>query len=807
MAGVADRVLGALESSDLIEGPREIVLDLLRDDEDVEGLPDDEAGPIYLSGVDVEGFRGIGPRSTLPLIPGNGLTLVVGANGSGKSSFAEALERAITGSTRRYDRSTADGRENWRNVHHDARTTVSARFQRRNDDGPSTLSVSWASDEGFSDGERIVAGPAQPTEGPAPAWLEEDWADQLELYPPLLPYTELAALVDGKPSELFDQFDRLLGLGVLENADATIGKEVKAAKALLTAAREAKKRAEAVCSESDLEPVQELSTRIAPRSSGDQARAMLNELTERYRSAGHDQALAAYIGLLDVDGDELQRRVDACAARRSILDQLTNDELATVEQTNRLLRQALDLHASAAHADGEPATMPCPVCGVGELDESWRQNAMSAVAAADERLASLNAERNRLDADIASAAEMLVEIQDLSVHPAVPSSGELFQVRERIISGLRAPTGADTLARDVSDLPTLVALCRSEATSHHDAESDAARPAIEALTAWADAVDKAAGAKERRDAHDAARAWLRSQIQVLRGERLEDLAEHAHTVWRHLRTSSSIELGPLTLEGSATRRRLDLTCTTEGKGAMARSVLSQGELHAIALSLFLPRALHADSPFGFLVIDDPVQALDRMKVDGLAEVLEGLAQQRQVVVFTHDDRLPDAVLRLGYDATIIRVERGHGSVVKAEASLGPADRAMRDATTLARDDDLDRDLAARAVAGCCRVAVEARALRKFRRDATERGVSVRQIDEQVEDAGSSLWNRVSLALEGQVVNNMRDRLSSKGGRGRQRADLIGRLNSGGHDKSLRAMADPVRMLEDTRSLLAELLPE
>ncbi|WP_256668704.1 hypothetical protein, partial [Nocardia cyriacigeorgica] len=61
---------------------------------------------------------------------------------------------------------------------------------------------------------------------------------------------------------------------------------------------------------------------------------------------------------------------------------------------------------------------------------------------------------------------------------------------------------------------------------------------------------------------------------------------------------------------------------------------SQGELHALGLSLFLPRATVEDSPFRFVMIDDPVQAMDPAKVDGLARVLATVAWTRQVVVFT-----------------------------------------------------------------------------------------------------------------------------------------------------------------------------
>jgi DNA-binding PucR family transcriptional regulator len=72
--------------------------------------------------------------------------------------------------------------------------------------------------------------------------------------------------------------------------------------------------------------------------------------------------------------------------------------------------------------------------------------------------------------------------------------------------------------------------------------------------------------------------------------------------------------------------------------------MSQGELHSLALSLFFPRATLDESPFRFVVIDDPVQSMDPSKVDGLARVLERAGKQRQVIVFTHDDRLPEALV-------------------------------------------------------------------------------------------------------------------------------------------------------------------
>src|ERR1700752_3521544 len=88
-----------------------------------------EPAHVFLQEIVVEGFRGVGPAARLPFAPGPGLSLVVGRNGSGKSSFAEGLELLLTGTTLRWAERTKVWREGWRNMHHDGRATVLARFR------------------------------------------------------------------------------------------------------------------------------------------------------------------------------------------------------------------------------------------------------------------------------------------------------------------------------------------------------------------------------------------------------------------------------------------------------------------------------------------------------------------------------------------------------------------------------------------------------------------------------------------------------------------------------------------------------
>jgi hypothetical protein len=148
--------------------------------------------------------------------------------------------------------------------------------------------------------------------------------------------------------------------------------------------------------------------------------------------------------------------------------------------------------------------------------------------------------------------------------------------------------------------------------------------------------------------------------------------------------------------------------TVDGTDTSALGVMSQGELHALALALFVPRVTAPESPFRFLLIDDPVQAMDPARVDGLARVLESVAGDRQVVVFTHDDRLPASCRRLGIPAEVVEVSRQTGSRVTATPVRSPAETALSDARALAKTSRLPPELRRQIVPIHCRQALEAK---------------------------------------------------------------------------------------------------
>jgi len=185
--------------------------------------------------------------------------------------------------------------------------------------------------------------------------------------------------------------------------------------------------------------------------------------------------------------------------------------------------------------------------------------------------------------------------------------------------------------------------------------------------------------------------------------------------------------------------------SVDGMEGAALGVMSQGELNSLALSLFMPRATLPESPFRFVVIDDPVQSMDPARVDGLARMLEKAAQTRQVVVFTHDERLARSCRLLGIDAKIVEVTRRPDSVVELRPGQDPVSRYCNDAWAVAKSEDLDPAVKARIVGVFCRLAMEAACTEAVTRRRLANGEDYESI-ETLLDSATGLAQLMALAL-------------------------------------------------------------
>lgn len=224
---------------------------------------------------------------------------------------------------------------------------------------------------------------------------------------------------------------------------------------------------------------------------------------------------------------------------------------------------------------------------------------------------------------------------------------------------------------------------------------------------------------------------------IIRSQRFQPIADQAIGLWASLRLQSNVELTKVELTGARTRRRVDLDVKVDGEDTAALGVVSQGEVNCLALSLFFPRAMLPDSPFRFIVIDDPVQAMDPARVDGLARVFAQISGTRQLIVFTHDDRLPAALHRLQIPHTALQVTRRAGSIVEVRRTVDPVNQYFLDARAVEKDDSLPDGVAARVVPGLCRLGIEAACMEAVRRRRIGRGDAHQAVERELAGAKST----------------------------------------------------------------------
>ncbi|MFQ6391922.1 AAA family ATPase [Nocardia sp. KC 131] len=751
----------------------------------------DDSG-IFLRSIRVRGFRGIGQEATLNLPPGPGLTLVVGRNGSGKSSFAEAAELAFTGGNRRWDGRSAAWREGWRNLHEPDATRIELELLTAGSDSELTIAKEWAPGTNLGAARWTEQRPPAP-----PTDFDADrWSALLELYRPFLSYSELGALVDGKPSDLFDALHQLLGLDELTSAQERIRtrrlelervvRDSRQARLGLVATLESVADSRAVRVAALLRPAQPDLTAIG--------REVFGSADDPSGRAG----LRAIVRLAIPSGAEVEavaRRLEECATV------LARDSTADAEADLRvlgLLSRARD-HVVASGA------CACPVCGRGDLDDAWANDADDSIAALTARVDALATARAELHSAVRAARALPEHVpSELDFDPGYPPTVDTTAVR-RAWSDWAALTSADYTAqlpdrlrcahaRLVDELDLLQQGTRKELSRIDEVWS----PLVPRLVGWLDGARQVAAQSGVLRTVRRAEDWLKSATAGLRGERMAPLETTARWVWHSLRQQSNVELGAIKLQGNAgTARRVLLDVTVDDVDGAALGVMSQGELHALGLSLFLPRATVEQSPFRFVMIDDPVQAMDPAKVDGLARVLAVVAWTRQVIVFTHDERLAEAVRRMELDACVLEVQRRERSVVEIRMASDPVRRYLDDARSLLKTPQLPQAIADELVATCCRSAVEAASLARVRRNLLAEGMDHREVERYVEGAHTT---RAMVALAVMGVSGRVDDLNKHLAReGKWVVDALRDATAGAHVPIERSMRD---LIADTEKFVA-----
>jgi energy-coupling factor transporter ATP-binding protein EcfA2 len=712
----------------------------------------------FLQSIAVEGFRGIGPGRTLELRPGPGLTLVVGRNGSGKSSFAEAFEVLLTGDSLRWKERAAIWREGWRNLHHPT-ACLTATFLIEGERGPCVVSRRWVAEAEFEAADVVAQ-----LHGQAPSDLASlGWTAALQTHRPFLSYNELGSLLDEGPSKLYDALSSILGLEDLVGAQRALQEARRSREKAWNDASEARDRLLQGLREVDDARARQV-TAALERSEWDLA-AVEAVLGGSAPGGSGMAALDVLQGMANLEPPDAEKVASAAAEMRSAaaaVQAAQGTAAARSRDAAALLDLALRYHA--AHGDGD-----CPVCGrAGALDKAWSKKQRAAMARLREAARDLDAVHERAEA-ARRQWEGLASLRPDVLTRAAETDLDLGELVAAL--GVWVKAGSITELRDLAShiesasgpLRDAVIRLRDTARAVLERKEDSWRPvAFEVATWLAAARDAVRGAGELKRLK-AAEAWLKKAAAGIRDDRFAPIAERSAGIWDYLRQQSHVELGRIQLTGDGNRRRVTLDVTVDGVEGAALAVMSQGELHSLALSLFVPRATLPESPFRFIVIDDPVQSMDPARVDGLARVLESASTSRQVLVFTHDDRLPEAVRRLDIAAEIVEVTRREASVVELRHALDPVGRHLEDAFAVAGTADLPSSAATRVVPGLCALALEAACMEVVRRRRLTRGESHAAVEGALHDAGLARLAALAVFDDGERAGDLMARLGQEAG--------------------------------------------
>jgi recombinational DNA repair ATPase RecF len=705
-----------------------------------------ESPRAYLETIGVRGFRGIGPESALKLRPGPGLTLVIGRNGSGKSSFAEALEVLLTGTSVRWaDKGSRFWKEGWRNLHDGAEPQVRARLVAESI-GQVELTRSWTGEQEVDDGTTVASGAGKKLTDLAGL----GWEAAVQDFRPFMSHSELASRFEDGPTVLYRALLKGLGLEAFEGIRECLAKAQSARR---------KQKSEAK----------------------DTAKLLIDE-AKRVQAATPDERIAETIALLGAKEFDLDRLAALAtgtnpdqASLLALLAQVTREkgpDAAIATQTAEGLRFAgkamRDLAAQEAGRSAEVAALlqaaltladktgdtACPVCETPDvIDADWRARTAAEVTRLRESAKALQ-EAQRLQRELERGAQALCaaapvwladpRLEDTVAGPA-RDAWKAWRDGQKI-------EDADALAAHLEQraAPLVSALAALGAWAEREiaARQDVWQPVAQKLGPWVEAARAAVRGQQQVADLKKAEDWVKDAIDDLRTERFEPIAAKARDYWSLMRLQSNVDLTAIKLEGTGKAQAVGLEVTVDGKPAGALGVMSQGELNSLALSLFLPRASLPVSPFGFVIVDDPVQAMDPARVEGLARVLDETAKHRQVVVFTHDDRLPEAVSRLQIEAEMVEVMRRGNSVVEVRTKREPVDAYLQDARALmstARKGGVPEEVVVRVVPGFCRAALEASCIEVIRRRRLAKGERHADVEALLE-ASRTLNKLMSLVL-------------------------------------------------------------
>jgi DNA repair exonuclease SbcCD ATPase subunit len=406
---------------------------------------------------------------------------------------------------------------------------------------------------------------------------------------------------------------------------------------------------------------------------------VLEDLEEEIRDVRErsDDGEPRYGSPDSVTPDDVEQHRDELEETIERLEDKIEAVESELEQTNR---EASLVEEASTYLEAVDGLENCPVCGQATSSASISEHL-------DEVQATFDADVEELQDDLEDLRELKQE-QTTRLEEVEADLGTLRDNLERLADHREdvvdvLDEAEDSL--DLDDLPTLapdddtvlsstvhrveesfedeIERLREDVESKHEQLNDI-RDDIDAIESMNTVLDKEATI-EARQAYADSEAYQRAQeaitelareearmarlataIERAREDYVEDqLGEANETLESMFSEMSERGYYPTVNVGS------DLDVKAEDgrhdDEVDIRAIFNQADLNAAAVSLFLGLGADVDPAHDFapLMLDDPVQSMDREHIEGFARALRDIAasKNRQFIVATHDPDLADAI--------------------------------------------------------------------------------------------------------------------------------------------------------------------
>lgn len=587
-----------------------------------------------IKSIELAWFRGAAGGVTLEP---NGRSMVVyGENGSGKSSFVDAVEYVLNNGRIDHLRTEYSGSRQENaipNTHRPEKATTTLRFQFQDD---SQLNIDF--DPNGSSKRSGTAAIAM---------------NQWEYRQTVLRQDEVARFIHDTKTDKYSALLPLFGLHRLEVAAENLR---KLRRAVATESKSSEKkdrlqqmvdqRLETFSDQSDeqiLEAVRGLYTQYcgehhgeySPLSLCNKIQAAIDKQITEYSADNR-----RYVALKEVADSQLKHAVE----------QVRTASVALAESVDSNISERLSVLQAArtfSESIGDVTEIDCPACGQAVKADSFSEH----VRAETQRLKEAEGAFNTYKSTVGSVCNRLEALRtDLrtpglkdwtdGVKDQGPRHG--FRYIEKVnLEALREKCGVDDLnAIENMLLPVIAAAAR---------DSKDAPPDVQTLTGDMKRLDVAKSVISSRDLKTEVDACgnlisvmtsleqaIRNQIRARSQTVIDAISQDVESMWSTLHPDEKIDEVALSLPAEADKA-IEVVLKFHGREQDSpRLTLSEGFRNSLGLCIFLAMAKQVANKEQPLFLDDVVVSLDRHHRGMIQGLLDKEFSDRQIVILTHD---------------------------------------------------------------------------------------------------------------------------------------------------------------------------